>query len=207
MRKTVYTILLVVLLLPMQAQTDSLSNCRFMAPVTGTTLLATGSAFTFVPAMKDVAVGLRDRVQADGHEKMLFDNYLQYLPAVTTPVLKICGLKSKHGFKKLALLEGGSYLFGALVLNGAKYGFGVQRPDVAVYNSFPSGHTFTAFTGAEVLRREYGEDYPWLAVAGYTVATLVGVMRVYNDRHWLGDVLAGAGLGILSVSFTYWLFD
>lgn len=207
MRKAVYTLLLVAMLLPMQAQTDSLSNCRLMAPATGATLLATGSAFTFVPAMKDVAVNLRDRVQADGHEKLLFDNYLQYLPAVTTPALKLCGLKSKHSYKKLALLEGGSYLFGALVLNGAKYGFGVQRPDVAAYNSFPSGHTFTAFTGAEVLRREYGEEYPWLAVAGYAVATVVGAMRMYNDRHWLGDVLAGAGLGILSVSFTYWLFE
>ena len=72
-------------------------------------------------------------------------------------------------------------------------------------NSFPSGHTYIAFVGAETLRKEYGEEYPWLAVAGYAVATLVGTMRIYNDRHWAGDVLAGAGLGILSVNITYWI--
>ena len=74
-------------------------------------------------------------------------------------------------------------------------------------NSFPSGHTFTAFTGAEILRREYGEEYPWIAVAGYAVAVTVAAMRVYNNRHWLGDVCAGAGLGILSVTLAYWALD
>ena len=42
-------------------------------------------------------------------------------------------------------------------------------------------------------------------MAGYAIATGVGVMRVYNNRHWVSDVLAGAGLGILSTSLMYWL--
>ena len=61
--------------------------------------------------------------------------------------------------------------------------------------------------GAEILRREFGKEYPWIAVAGYAVATLVGLMRISNNRHWAGDVLAGAGLGILSVSLVYWTLD
>lgn len=64
-----------------------------------------------------------------------------------------------------------------------------------------------AFTGAELLRREYGKEYPWVAVAGYAVAVLVGAMRVYNNRHWVGDVLAGAGIGIASVTLVYWALD
>jgi membrane-associated phospholipid phosphatase len=64
-----------------------------------------------------------------------------------------------------------------------------------------------AFTGAELLRREYGEEYPWVAVAGYAVAIAVGAMRICNNRHWLGDVLAGAGLGIMSVTLVYWALD
>ena len=59
-----------------------------------------------------------------------------------------------------------------------------------------------AFTGAEVVRREYGEEYPWIAVA-----ILVAGMRVYNDRHWVGDIMAGAGLGVLSASAVYWIED
>ena len=207
MKKSILTVLLVVFFLSVRAQDDTVASLRpsLWTPLSGTALLATGTAFTFVPSLKNMAVEIRDAVQADGHEKITFDNYVQYLPAATPPLLNLCGLKSKNTFKKMALLEGGSFLLGALVLNAAKYGFAVQRPDLTKYNSFPSGHTFTAFTGAEVLRREYGEEYPWLAVAGYTVATLVGAMRIYNNRHWLGDVLAGAGLGILSVEVTYWI--
>ena len=44
-----------------------------------------------------------------------------------------------------------------------------------------------------------------IAIAGYTVATGVGIMRMYNNRHWASDVLAGAGVGILSASLMYWL--
>ena len=210
MRKTIYSFLLLILFLPVQAQEDTLRHSpwnHMWVPATGTLLMATGSAFTFVPEMKNVAVDLRDAIQADGHESLLFDNYLQYFPAITAPVLNLCGVESKHGFRKLLLLEGGSYLLGSTLLYAGKYGLGVLRPDGRARTSFPSGHTFTAFTGAEVLRHEYGDDYPWLVVAGYAVATLVGAMRIYNNRHWVGDVLAGAGLGIVSVNLTYWILD
>ena len=44
-------------------------------------------------------------------------------------------------------------------------------------------------------------------MAGYAVATTVAIMRIYNNRHWLGDVCAGAGLGILSVTLVYWTLE
>lgn len=191
-----------------QEETDS-TRCRstLWSPAVGTTLLASGSALTFVPVGNSLAIGLRDAAQADGHSRVNIDDYAQYLPTAVPPVLNICGVKSRHSLKKMALLEGVSYLLGAALLNAGKYGFAVQRPDGTTFNSFPSGHTFVSFTGAEVLRREYGTDYPWLAVAGYTVAAVIGALRVYNNRHWVGDVLAGAGLGILSVGVVYTLFD
>lgn len=208
MKRLVF-IVLIASLLPVRAQQDSLSSrCQDLwAPVAGATLLASGSLFTFVPEMKGWAVDLRDAVQADNHPKLQFDNYLEYIMPATPMALNLCGLKSRHDFKKLALLEGGSYLLGVALLEAGKFGFGVPRPDNNAQTSFPSGHTFSATAAAEILRREYGEEYPWLAVAGYGVATLVGAMRIYNNRHWVGDVLAGAGLGILSVSTIYWIFD
>ncbi|MCX6225677.1 MAG: phosphatase PAP2 family protein [Bacteroidia bacterium] len=43
-------------------------------------------------------------------------------------------------------------------------------------------------------------------MAGYTVAAGTGFMRMYNNRHWLTDVAAGAGIGILSTKLAYWVF-
>lgn len=178
------------------------------APVaTGLALVGTGGLLTFNPTMHGLAEGVRDAVVSADLPKLHFDDYIQYLPAAAPIALNLCGLKSRHTLGRMALLEGGSYLLGAGWLWTGKYGFAVLRPDNSKYNSFPSGHTFFSFTGAEMLRREYGEDYPWIAVAGYTVATVVALMRIYNNRHWTGDVLAGAGLGILSVSLVYWALD
>ena len=56
--------------------------------------------------------------------------------------------------------------------------------------------------GAELVRQEYGT---WYGVAAYTVATAIGVARIYNDRHWASDVVAGAGFGVLSAKVGYWL--
>ena len=75
---------------------------------------------------------------------------------------------------------------------------GILRPDRSTYNSFPSGHTAIAFASAEFLRMEYKDVSVWYGIAGYTVATAVGGLRVYNNRHWFSDVLTGAGVGILS---------
>jgi membrane-associated phospholipid phosphatase len=41
----------------------------------------------------------------------------------------------------------------------------------------------------------------------YAVATGTGILRMYNNKHWLGDVAAGAGIGILSTTLSYWLYD
>ena len=76
------------------------------------------------------------------------------------------------------------------------------RPDGSDAKSFPSGHTGTAFAGAELVRREYG--WGW-GSAAYAVATATAVMRMYNNKHWFSDVLMGAGVGILSANIGYWL--
>ena len=80
------------------------------------------------------------------------------------------------------------------------------RPDSSTDNSFPSGHTATAFVAAEFLHQEYGEKSVWISVGGYTMATLIGVSRVFNNRHWVSDVVAGGGIGILSTKAVYWLY-
>lgn len=60
--------------------------------------------------------------------------------------------------------------------------------------SFPSGHTTTAFAIASVLAQGY-KDKLWIGLTSYSVATLVGLSRVYDGKHWASDVLVGAVLG------------
>ncbi|HEX9937717.1 MAG TPA: phosphatase PAP2 family protein [Longimicrobium sp.] len=64
------------------------------------------------------------------------------------------------------------------------------------WQSFPSGHTTVAFSLAASISEEARE--PWVTVATYGTATLVGWSRVYEDRHWASDVVAGALLGVVT---------
>jgi membrane-associated phospholipid phosphatase len=81
-----------------------------------------------------------------------------------------------------------------------------KRPDGSDDLSFPSGHTAEAFAGAEFMRMEYKDVSPLYGLAGYAMATATGMLRMYNDKHWMSDVVAGAGVGIASTRLAYWLY-
>jgi membrane-associated phospholipid phosphatase len=65
-----------------------------------------------------------------------------------------------------------------------------------LYNSFPSGHTATAFSLATVVALQYRHP-AWVPVLAYTIAAGVGLTRVTMDRHWMSDVVVGAVVGHL----------
>jgi len=67
-------------------------------------------------------------------------------------------------------------------------------PFTTDYTSFPSGHTTTAFAVASVLAQGY-KDKIWIGITSYSIATLVGLSRINDGKHWATDVLAGAALG------------
>jgi hypothetical protein len=54
---------------------------------------------------------------------------------------------------------------------------------------------------------EYKDRSPWYGIAGYSVAAVTGYLRMYNNKHWLSDVLAGAGFGIASTKIAYWAYS
>lgn len=66
-----------------------------------------------------------------------------------------------------------------------------------------SGHTATAFFGAEVLRIEYARSYPALPILGYALALTTGILRIHHQRHWISDVITGAGVGIAAAWIGY----
>ena len=131
------------------------------------------------------------------------DEYIQYVPTASHLVLGfIPGVKHRSNFRDRALASATANLLMAGITNTVKYTVRERRPDSPKHNSFFSGHTATAFTGAELVRIEYGWGY---GAAAYAMATSVGFLRVYNKRHWVGDVLAGAGVGILCANAGYWM--
>ena len=137
--------------------------------------------------------------------KIKADDYTQYVPAVAVYGLNMMGVKVKHNNKERTFLMASSYLLSAACVQTCKRTTTVRRPDEANYRSFPSGHTATAFVGAHLLFKEYKDTSPWIGIAGYTIATGTGAMRILNRRHWLSDVVAGAGIGILCVEISYLL--
>ena len=136
------------------------------------------------------------------------DDYTQFFGPVMTVGLKLAGYEGRSDWPRLLASAGMSYALMAVMVNGIKYTAKEMRPDGSTANSWPSGHTATAFVGATLLHKEYGlTRSPWWSVAGYGVATATGVMRVLNNRHWISDVMSGAGIGILSGELGYALCD
>lgn len=133
--------------------------------------------------------------------RLEFDDYVQYVPVVGAFALGLTGVKARHTLGERTLILATSYATLAVLTNVPKFLVDEKRPEFAGHNSFPSGHTATAFMGAELMRIEYGG---WYGIGAYAVATGIGFLRMYNGRHWLSDVVAGAGVGILSARVGEW---
>lgn len=102
-------------------------------------------------------------------------------------------------------LTGG--LAAGLMATGLKFVTGRARPNAGVGSgefdwfrpgdsAFPSGHASIAFGMATVLAAEF--DGAWDDVGFYGLATVTGLSRVNDNKHWLSDVVAGAAVGIVA---------
>lgn len=168
-------------------------------------LIAAGT-LGFVEPVRSSRFEVRDYLNEwRGTHRVTVDDYLQYVPLASIYGLSLLGAEAKHNYVDRTLELTTSYIVLGAIVNGIKYTVREPRPDGSSNNSFPSGHTATTFMGAELVRIEYGEEHPWFAVGAYAIATTVGVLRVYNERHWFTDVFAGAGVGILSARIGYWM--
>lgn len=149
---------------------------------------------------------ISSEVTEDIDEKTSIDDFSQYAPTAAVYGLSALGVKAKNSYRDRTIIVATSYLLMGLTVNTFKHTASVERPDKSGLNSFPSGHTATAFMGAELMYQEYKDESIWYGVSGFAVAAGTGAFRMYNNKHWLSDVVAGAGIGILSAKAGYWLF-
>ena len=131
------------------------------------------------------------------------DDYLQYSPIAIAYALDASGYQSKTDLKNRTVI----LLKGELLMTGLVFGLKKLthqlRPDNSNYHSFPSGHTAQAFAAATFLNEEYKSQFKWMPWLAYGIATSVGMLRIANNKHYISDVLVGAGLGILSMKMSY----
>ena len=187
---------------------------KFMDDMTfvGIPLFAAGWAIKGDKAMfrvnQNIEKGGKKNTQLLTDFKTGIDDYTQFFGPAMVVGLKLGGYEGRSDWPRLLASAGMSYAIMAGLVNGIKYTAKEVRPDGSTANSWPSGHTATAFVGATLLHKEYGlTRSPWWSVAGYGVATATGVMRVLNNRHWISDVMSGAGIGIMSTELGYALCD
>ncbi len=123
------------------------------------------------------------------------DDYFQYAPIAQIAVGNLLGFKSQNTTRQMMSNVLLSTLFIGSSVQLCKNILNDRRPNGRGRNSFPSGHTATAFNTATLLFLEYKDDNMWYASSGYAFAVATGILRMANNKHWLGDVVAGAGWG------------
>ncbi|MEE1963934.1 phosphatase PAP2 family protein [Allomuricauda taeanensis] len=130
------------------------------------------------------------------------DDLMQYVPIAQIYIADVLGIKAKnHWFDQTKYLIISNVITAALT-HGAKFAINKERPNGSSY-AFPSGHSSFSFANATVLYEEFHDTAPGFACSGYVLTSMVGSLRVINNKHWVSDVLAGAGLGILVTRLVY----
>lgn len=75
------------------------------------------------------------------------------------------------------------------------------QTELHYHNSFPSGHTTTAFVLATLLALMYRKQALW-----FLLAVLVGYSRIYLFQHFLRDVIFGSFIGVTFGYLSYHYF-
>jgi len=186
--------------------------------------LATGALFFADEPIQKAALEARKNSEAVRNISRFVTEFGGLYEGYTLAALATYGyIFRNQKLKTTTFLATQAYITGAMVMTITKYLTGRQRPSYygtdtieaepifhgpfsvsgrkyngkAVSSSFPSGHTTVAFAAATVFATEY-KNQPLIPILAYSVASLIGISRVTENKHWATDVLVGAGLGYLS---------
>ncbi len=184
------------------AQTDSIqqnskSEFHFKREILPLGLVTLGSALNY----SNFRYFVKEKIGNTTNIRL--DNYIQYAPIAELYVADLSGVKHKNTVwnqtKYLAISE----LITSGIVQSLKLITKVPRPNGGTL-SFPSGHTSNAFCSATVLYHEFSDSNLPLAISGFGFSTATGILRITNNRHWIADVVAAAGIGILVTDLVYY---
>lgn len=209
----IFIFLLIPLLLHAQISNDSVNISKYPETTEGInfspTQLIAPAALIGLGVFGLVNNSLDKKINENVEKHNLstpIDDILPFIAPASVYVLNWCNVPGKHNFIDRSVILGTATILALTPVEILKYSVSRERPDESSNLSFPSGHTTIAFIGAEFAYQEYKDQSIWYGVAGYGFAAATGVLRVYNNSHWLSDVLAGAGFGILGTKAAYWLY-
>ncbi|QCR24202.1 phosphatase PAP2 family protein [Pontibacter sp. SGAir0037] len=132
------------------------------------------------------------------------DDFIMLAPLVGLYGFNLISSQHRHELPRQTLLLISAGALTSAIVWPVKTITDIERPN-GKPTAFPSGHTAYAFTMATFMDKEFRHKSPWVSVASYGIAGATGAMRILNNAHWFSDVLAGAGVGILSVNTVYWI--
>ncbi|MCF6213256.1 MAG: phosphatase PAP2 family protein [Flavobacteriaceae bacterium] len=180
------------------AQTDSIKTSRKLflkKEIVPLSLIGAGIYVNYANGSLG-KVRLQDNIQRGLNFRTRADDFLQFAPIGVLGLADVLGLKTANNIKiqtkNIVLITAANYV----IVKTLKIATNETRPNGSKH-SFPSGHTSQAFAMAGILRHELKESYPVLSYSGYLFATTTGAFRVLNNKHWVSDVLVGAGVGML----------
>lgn len=134
------------------------------------------------------------------------ETLLQWTPMASIYLLDAADVPLRHRFRQHLALDIGSFvLAGGAGWVMRRVSEGIPRFGLKPGTQFPSGHATNAFRGAELFRQEWKGRSPWVSWSGYVMASWVSYLRMRHGQHQLSEVIAGAGLGVLSTRSVYWL--
>lgn len=206
----ILTILLLLLSVSGHAQTpmktDSIpaGNRQHFRPrqlVVPVAMITLGAVAVSNPRLCELKYDARDNFQRwrGSHHKANVETWVTLSAQVGVLAL---GPRCKHSFVDRMLVKVTSYALLYSTMPVFRCGVREVRPDGHGSHAFFSYKTANAFMAAEQVRIERG--WGW-GMGMYTVAAGIGALQLYNDRCYVNDVLAGAGMGILATHASYWL--
>lgn len=183
-------------------------------PVTAKSMIIPGLMFGYGAltlrngTLQDINLEIKERAWDSRRQGKIrqIEDYFLLAPAVMVYGLNFANYKGHNNIIDRSIMFGMANLISNGIVFATKSQGLETRPNGRDNFSFPSGHAAQAFVSAEFARLEYRGISPWPGLVGYGFAFATGFLRIYNDAHWFSDVIAGAGVGIASTRFAYFIY-